>query len=125
MTCNPERLSNYLDGELSPEEAEQLRAHLSECDRCSAALAAYRELDDKLARLKLDRPPSELRRSIYQQIDQKRRSRARWGWAAPLLTPVVPLVLTAVLASATVVIARTTQVGAPPVMTAVIDGAMK
>src|SRR5215212_1092281 len=118
MTCNPERLSHYLDGELSPDEAEQLRAHLSECDRCLAALAAYRELDNDLAHLEPDRPPRELRRSLYQQIDRRRRSRVRWGWAAPLLTPAVPLALAAVLVAITLVLERSTQVGAPPVMTA-------
>lgn len=118
MTCNPEGLSHYLDGELSPDEVEQLRTHLSECDRCSTALAAYRELDDDLAHLQPDRPPRDLRRSLYQQIDRRRRSRIRWGWAAPLLTPAVPLALAAALVAVTLILGRTTQVGAPPVMTA-------
>jgi hypothetical protein len=118
MNCNPEGLSHYLDGELSPDEVEQLRTHLSECDRCSAALAAYRELDDDLAHLNSDHPPRDLRRALYQQIDQRRRTRAHWGWTAPLLTPAVPLALAVVLVAVTLVIGRSTQVGAPPVMTA-------
>jgi putative zinc finger protein len=118
MTCNPERLSHYLDGELSPDEVEQLQAHLAECDRCSTALDAYRKVDGSLGRLEPDRPPAELRRGLYRQIEQRRRNRARWGWAAPLLYPLIPVTLAGGLAVASLALWRTTRVGAPPVMTA-------
>ena len=48
MTCDPERLSHYLDGELSEEKASQLRSHLAACERCSAELASLRGIALKL-----------------------------------------------------------------------------
>src|SRR5439155_22845104 len=51
MSCDRERLSYYLDGELSDEEISQLREHLAVCQRCAADLVALRKAQDSLKRL--------------------------------------------------------------------------
>jgi hypothetical protein len=52
MTCSDEKLSAYLDGDLSPRARVRVEAHLSSCGRCRQALlslGAVREalLDDR------------------------------------------------------------------------------
>jgi anti-sigma factor RsiW len=43
--CDPEALSRHLDGELSPEEARAVVAHMEECPACRDTRAALRRLD--------------------------------------------------------------------------------
>jgi anti-sigma factor RsiW len=50
------RLSEYIDGELSPGEAEALEAHLLECDECGRILQDLRGVVARAANV-LDRPP--------------------------------------------------------------------
>src|SRR6478672_5724287 len=118
MNCDRERLSAYLDGELSFEEVRQLREHLASCERCSADLEAYRGIDQSLERLERTPPPSDLRRSVFGKLEARRQARARLGWVAPLLTPAVPLTAGFVLVAAAVAIWRTLPAGAAPLMTA-------
>lgn len=51
------RLSEYLDGTLSPEEREELEAHLVDCSECGTVLEDLREVVSR-ARALPDRPPS-------------------------------------------------------------------
>lgn len=117
MTCDREQLSYYVDGELDPDEVRQLQQHLAECERCRVDLATYRQLDDEVSRLESRRAPSELRRRIYHQVEERRRARARWGWAAPLV-PAVPLTVGFVLVAGGVIVWRSLPPGSAPIMTA-------
>ena len=118
MTCDRERLSHYLDGELSPEEVAQLREHLESCERCSADLATYRLADESIRRIGETGAPSELRRRIYREIDERSRRRTRHGWVPPLLGPAVPLTAACMVVGGALVGWRLLPAGAAPVMTA-------
>lgn len=118
MTCDRERLSHYLDGELDEEETRQVRQHLAICERCEADLAAYRQLDDSISRLEQRRAPHKLRHSFYRRVEQSRRARARWGLAAPLLSPAVPLTAAFLVVGGVVAVWRLLPPGSAPVMTA-------
>jgi len=51
MRCSLLVLSSYLDGELPPERASELEAHLIACSRCSTALGYLREESQRVAGL--------------------------------------------------------------------------
>ncbi|NIN11496.1 MAG: hypothetical protein GTN62_08320 [Gemmatimonadales bacterium] len=59
-----ERLSEYLDGELSASERQALEAHLDGCDACRATLAELRDVT-RTAQALADRPPA---RSLWPGI---------------------------------------------------------
>lgn len=50
-------LSAYMDGELRPEEAEALVAHLTSCPACASALTGMRAADSRLKALAPAGPP--------------------------------------------------------------------
>jgi hypothetical protein len=118
MTCDRERLSHYLDGELSPEEVARLHEHLESCERCSADLATYRLADDAIRRLEIKRAPGELRRRIYREIDGPCRRRSHHGWAPSLLGPAIPLTAACMVIGGAMVAWRLLPVGAAPLLTA-------
>ncbi|HSE67134.1 MAG TPA: zf-HC2 domain-containing protein, partial [Gemmatimonadales bacterium] len=57
MTHLTERLSDYLDGSLSPSEREEVEQHLAECEECSNTLADLRSVVARVQALN-DRPPA-------------------------------------------------------------------
>ena len=118
MNCDPERLSHFRDGELSPEEARQVRAHLAGCRRCTERLAEYDEIERSVRRLNAGPPSSELRRRIYARVDQRRRRKAGAWTRRGLLTPLALAGTTAVLIVAGLVVVPLLTAGAPPIMTA-------
>lgn len=77
-----ERLSEYLDGNLQPDEREIIASHLRECSECAATLADLRRVAGR-ARALTDRAPAA---DLWPGIA------ARIGVTAPSAgTPVVPL----------------------------------
>ena len=77
-----ERLSEYLDGDLPPDQRETLAAHLQECSECAATLAELRRVAGR-ARALTDRDPT---------VDLWPGIAARIGATTPSAgTPVVPL----------------------------------
>ena len=52
-----DRLSDYLDGELTPAEHAEVAAHLRECVACAQALAELREVVARSGSL-ADQPPA-------------------------------------------------------------------
>jgi hypothetical protein len=77
-----ERLSEYLDGDLRPDEREILALHLRECSECAATLADLRRIAGR-ARALTDRDPAA---DLWPGIA------ARIGVTTPSAgTPVVPL----------------------------------
>lgn len=76
-----DRLQDWLDGDLAPDEATQVEAHVDTCDACQAQLAALKEMDQALIaaapRLKLD---ESFDARLFAQIsseDEARRAAAR------------------------------------------------
>ena len=53
-----DRLSEYMDGHLRPDEAKAAEAHLAECAECSALLAQLRAVSHAARQLE-DRPPAQ------------------------------------------------------------------
>jgi anti-sigma factor RsiW len=51
MAHSDELIRRYLDGELAPADALELRDHLATCDRCRMSLAALERLDARLRNL--------------------------------------------------------------------------
>ena len=82
-----EQLLAYLDGELSPEEARKVEAHVAQCPHCAAELAELRALgqglgqtlDTALSRVRLSREADDRIRAVLRER-LERRERAGWLW---------------------------------------------
>jgi negative regulator of sigma E activity len=75
-TYTTERLSAFVDGELSASEAAAVRAHAAGCPACSAALADLRALVTNARALEAPEPPPTLWPSIEGALE--RRERFAW-----------------------------------------------
>ncbi len=64
-----DRLSEYIDGELTPGERVALEAHLATCRDCAATLADLRAVVDRAAALTPRAPESDLWRGVAERID--------------------------------------------------------
>lgn len=62
-----ERLSDYLDGELRPEEQAQVEAHLAACRECAATLEDLRAVATAAGRL----PPLPPERDLWPDIEDR------------------------------------------------------
>ena len=71
-----EKLSALLDGELTPAEAEALRAELARSPELAARLAALAAVDDGLRALPGSRVPSDLRARVERQLRTETRLHA-------------------------------------------------
>ncbi len=88
------RLSLWVDGDLPPEDAAAVRAHLAACASCAALAAELGALRDQLARLPAQALPPGLAGRIRRQAEAERllrRDRRRlpgrpvWAAAAALI----------------------------------------
>jgi hypothetical protein len=71
-----DKLSDYLDDELTPSERQAVEAHLRECDECTATLAELRRIAGTAAALP-DTPPSgDLWPAIAERITAGPRAAA-------------------------------------------------
>ncbi len=70
MKCNEieDRLIDYLDGNLSPEEQALISSHLSECSKCTMLLEQNRKLLDMMHKVPRETPPATLRVSFEQML---------------------------------------------------------
>jgi predicted anti-sigma-YlaC factor YlaD len=61
MNCNEisDKLSLYIDDELSSEEMKQVEEHLNSCENCQKVLDEYRNLISVLKNLPEEEPPLE------------------------------------------------------------------
>jgi len=82
-----EQLLAYLDGELSPEEARRVEAHVAQCPQCAAELAELRALgqglgqtlDAVLSRVKLSREADDrIRAVLRQRLERRERAGRLW-----------------------------------------------
>ena len=80
-----EHLLAYVDGELSPDEAGAVEAHLVQCPQCAAQVAALRELgqgltqtiDAAMAPVRLSREADDrIRAVLRERVERRERS----GW---------------------------------------------
>jgi len=76
------KLSAYLDGELTGEEMLMIRRHVNECESCSNELATVRKTKLLLSRLRTAMPREELLGDIMLCLDHPSSSRVRTFWEA-------------------------------------------
>jgi len=69
-----EQLSDYLDGELSADQARRLEVHLSTCADCTSVLAGLREVAAQAHTLMNAPPPMDLWPGIAARIGERRAS---------------------------------------------------
>ena len=69
-----ERLYTYLDGELTDDRREAIRAHLDHCGPCLEAVDFEAELRRVIADRCKDRVPEHLRLRIATAIEQEHRA---------------------------------------------------
>jgi len=75
-TYPTERLSAFVDGELSPAEAAAVRSHTAGCATCATAIEELRALVTQARALDIPEPPPTLWPSIEGEMD--RRERFAW-----------------------------------------------
>jgi anti-sigma factor RsiW len=69
-SCEPQLLSAYLDGELSPEQAQRVERHVRECPMCAAELEQMRDVSLAISEYSFeDLRPDELAR-VHEAIDR-------------------------------------------------------
>lgn len=98
-----ERLSAWLDGELSAADRAAVEAHLAACAECARLLEAMASVDDRLRGSPVEAPPGyfealpgQIRRRLLEARPGPPRRLPSWTWAAAaalLLAVVTPLTL--------------------------------
>lgn len=96
MTCNRERLSLYLDGDLDAIDRRGMEDHLSRCPSCRRELRSLRSVDRSVAGLRSRYEPvsRDLDARIRRSVSARRRPRRA---AARLSSPAVGTVAAALL----------------------------
>lgn len=108
-------LSDYLDGELSPVQAAQVRDHLHKCLRCEARWRMLRQTVRLVAHLGNEKCPVDLRPAVALAVQSPRADRDR---RAPLLSVALfgsAGTLVAAAALAAVLLVKPVPSGAQPV----------
>jgi hypothetical protein len=80
-----DRLSEYLDDELSPEERREVDAHLRECETCTVALAELQQVAALAAALPAAAPDRDLWAGVARRIDAGRAAAPRLSFTLPQL----------------------------------------
>lgn len=62
-----ELVSAFIDGEISPRERLELRAHIAACPDCAAVLESYRAIGDRIRTLQPVHAPEHLTDTIFAQ----------------------------------------------------------
>ncbi|PKO21117.1 MAG: hypothetical protein CVU38_16490 [Chloroflexi bacterium HGW-Chloroflexi-1] len=73
-------MSMVFDGEATPAEAAQVRAHLTTCAACSESWQRWQVLDTCLASAPPLIPPPDFVASVMARLGERRRRRSRSRW---------------------------------------------
>lgn len=94
--CDTAALSQYLDGELTGDQASLIQQHVSDCSHCAAEISALVSMKRSLRAANHHFTPSpEFRRKIQQQTSKSRSNwNRRFVWAFAALA--IVLVLSAI-----------------------------
>lgn len=90
MTCRPESVTAFVDGELESAERLELERHLGACRACAEQAEAETELHGRLRRLSGPEPPAGLEHAVRRKLRAARR--ARWRLPAALAAALVAAV---------------------------------
>ena len=103
-----ERLSDYLDGLLSPAEAEVFSGHVSSCEQCGKLVAQVGGLVNRMQRLEpLEAPPQLVTTILDATVGprtQKHSSRRWFAWIPGLWQPRFTMGLATVVATLVIVV---------------------
>lgn len=77
MSCDPEQVTGYVDGELAPAARAELEAHLAECAGCREQADYERGLRARLKALPSPEPRRGLEMEIRRSLKRARPSRFR------------------------------------------------
>jgi hypothetical protein len=106
-TITEERLSDYLDRQLLPEEAAAFSAHLVECARCKPLVASVSGLVDRMQHLEMVAEPPQLVAKILEATLGPRAEKQGWkgwfAWLPALLQPRFAIGAVTVVASFVIV----------------------
>ena len=88
-----QRLSAYLDGEVSPDERAKIEQHLAECSLCTELLASLRALSGMIRGTDVAPLDAAYLRRLHTHVDNlSKRSVERFGWALAGVAACVALV---------------------------------
>jgi anti-sigma factor RsiW len=88
MSCNPERVTAYVDGALDAAGGLELEAHLAACPECSAQAQEERALRAQLRALPSPSPSPALEARVRGSLRPRRRAAS---WLLPLAAGLVAL----------------------------------
>lgn len=103
MNCDcTEKISQLIDGELSPEDARELERHLLDCAECQAVKADFLNLRSEIAEFPVAFRPAAQRAALTRILGKEETNSrsARW-WAAfnPTMAVVASLLLIGAVAA--------------------------
>jgi Domain of unknown function (DUF4349)/Putative zinc-finger len=86
---NQENVMAYLDGELLPDEAEQVAQHLEQCAACAELAAELRGVSSRLLAWNVEPEPKRLRDVVLEELNKRGASerRARSQQSPPRVFP--------------------------------------
>lgn len=91
MNCScTEKISSFIDGELSATEAREVEGHLLTCAQCQEARADFLNLRTQIASFETSLPPAVQHRALAKILSGRRGERARsghglgweWNWGS-------------------------------------------
>jgi len=74
MSCEPEKVTGYVDGELGPADRARVDAHLAGCGTCARQVAEERALRERLRALAAPEPPHGLAERVSTGATRRRRA---------------------------------------------------
>jgi len=90
-TLTEERLSDYLEGKLSPPEAAAFSAHMANCANCTETVAQVSALVDQMHTIEMVAEPPELMAKILDATLGPRTRKESWrpwfGWISVVWQP--------------------------------------
>ena len=106
-TLTEERLSDYLEGKLSPVEAAAFSAHMASCANCTETVAQVSGFVNQMHKLEmLEEPPQLIARILDTTLGprtQKESWRQWFGWISVVWQPRFAMGLAAAVASVVIV----------------------
>lgn len=106
MICKEckQKISLYLDNELTEEEKHLFEQHIDECDDCRIELDKIKNIVQELKHIKMEELPSGYCKSLHEQLEfvekSKTNAKSAWNWrryslvaAALVVVLMVPLAL--------------------------------
>jgi len=84
VTCHEvwREISNYLDGEVSPDLRAAMEEHLHECQKCSAVLAGTRNVIGLYGEERMFEPPLGFSQRLHRRLEENmpRQRGTAFGW---------------------------------------------